>query len=500
VPLPKTPLPSFIYSTSQVREIEQGAGREPCPPPLMQRAGQAAAEIARELAPGDGSAILILAGPGNNGGDALVVARHLLAACYKVDVVFPGDAEALPPDAKAAYQAWIAAGGACHSALPKPGHWGLIIDGLFGIGLQRPLTGIYADLVQQANHLHLPTLALDIPSGLHTDSGCALGPTIRATHTVTFIGLKPGLLTGDGPDYCGRILVRDLGLDGAMPAAEGRVLQQSTVEKLLAPRPRNSHKARFGSVGIIGGASGMAGAALLAGRAALKLGAGRVYLGLLDTNAWPLDPQQAELMLRKADEVFDIGHLSCLVVGPGLGQSAQALQCLTRAIASNLPLVLDADALNLLAQERALQTQVSQRPAPTLITPHAAEAARLLGTDTASVCQQRIETAQTLATRLNCHVVLKGAGSICAAPSSPWYINSSGNPGLASAGTGDVLAGMIAAFLAQGLNAQDALLLGVYLHGAAADEWVEQSIGPIGLTASEVIDAARRLLNRWVYG
>ena len=184
---------------------------------------------------------------------------------------------------------------------------------------------------------------------------------------------------------------------------------------------------------------------------------------------------------------------------PASGNRPWPCNVSARAIESKLPLVLDADALNLLAQDAALQTQLSQRPAPTLITPHAAEAARLLGTDSAAVSRQRIESAQTLASKLNCHVVLKGAGSICAEPAVTWYINSSGNPGLASAGTGDVLSGMIGAFLAQGLNARDALLLGVHLHGAAADELVEQGIGPIGLTASEVIEAARRLLNRWVY-
>lgn len=465
----------------------------------MELAGQAAADIARELAQGDGSAILVLAGPGNNGGDAFVVARHLLAAFYQVDVVFPGDTNALPADAKATYQAWIAAGGKCQPALPQNGRWGLVIDGLFGIGLQRPLDGAYAELVAQINQLHLPTLALDIPSGLQADSGCALGATIRATHTVTFLGLKPGLFTGDGPDYCGQVLLRSLNLDALMPDAEGCLLERSPVQKLLPPRPRNSHKALFGSVGIIGGSPGMAGAALLAGRAALKLGAGRVYVGLLDTNAAQLDPQQAELMLRKADALFELGNLSCLVVGPGLGQSEQAVQCMTLATASALPLVLDADALNLMALDQYLLAQVSQRPAPTIITPHAAEAARLLGVDTEAVRQQRIETAKALATRLNCHVVLKGAGSICVSPDGPWYLNNSGNPGLASAGTGDVLAGMIGAFLAQGLNAHEALLLGVHLHGAAADELVAQGIGPVGLTASEVIDAARGLLNRWVY-
>lgn len=466
----------------------------------MARAGWAAAEIARDLVPDDGAAILVLAGPGNNGGDALVVARHLLAAWHKVDVVFLGDANTLPPDAKTAYQTWIAAGGSCLATLPAHGRWGLVIDGLFGIGLQRPLAGAYAELVAQVNPLQLPTLALDIPSGLQADSGEALGPVIRATHTVTFIALKAGLLTGDGPDYCGQIFLRTLDLDQRMlPLANGWLLEHRTVAKLLAPRPRNSHKALFGSVGIIGGAAGMAGAALLAARAALKLGAGRVYLALLDCNAGPLDAQQTELMLRKVEDLFEVPHLSCLVVGPGMGQSALALQWLTRAIASELPLVLDADALNLLAQAPALQTQLTQRKAPSLITPHAAEAGRLLGIDTNAVRRQRIETATALATRFNCCAVLKGAGSICAETNGNWYINSSGNPGLASAGTGDVLAGMIGAFLAQGLNARDALLLSVYLHGAAADALVEQGFGPIGLTASELPDAARRLLNQWVY-
>ena len=465
----------------------------------MELAGLAAAEIAREIVPGDGSSILILAGPGNNGGDAFVVARHLLASCFKVDVVFFGEANTLPPDAKIAYQAWIDIGGTCHATLPQHIRWGLIIDGLFGIGLQRPVTGAYADLVAQVNQLHLTTLALDIPSGLQADSGVALGAVMRATHTVTFIALKPGLVTGDGPDYCGQLLLRSLNLEALMPTADGFLLQRSMLDKLLAPRLRNSHKAMFGSVGIIGGASGMIGAALLAGRAALKLGAGRVYVGLLDSNASSFDPQQAELMLRKVDDVFEIENLTCLVVGPGLGQSPSALQYLARAISSNLPLVLDADALNLLAQDNALQTRVSQRQAATIVTPHAAEAARLLITDTNTVRAQRIETATKLATHLNCCVVLKGAGSICAQANGPWYINSSGNPGLASAGTGDVLAGMLGAFLAQGLNAHDALLLGVYLHGAAADHFVNQGIGPIGLTASEVTDAARLLLNQWVY-
>ena len=496
-----TPFPNPIYSTDQMREIEAQAGRMSSPPPLMARAGFAAAEIARDLAPNDGSGILILAGPGNNGGDAFVAAIQLKTWWYKVDVIFIGDPAQLAADAHAAYEAWLKVGGTCLDAIPEQGRWGLVIDGLFGMGLTRPLAGPYAELVDKANGLGVPILALDIPSGLNADSGHAMGSVIRAAHTVTFIALKPGLLTGDGPDHCGNIWLRTLGLDTALLCPpNGWLLERPLVAKLLPPRPLNSHKALFGSVGIIGGAPGMVGAAILAGRAALKLGAGRVYLGLIDDAAPHVDSLQPELMLGTAHDLLGMTHLSCLVVGPGMGQSAHALQWLKHAIASELPLVLDADALNLLALDTELQAQVSKRKAKTIITPHPAEAARLMGASTDDVRYQRVDVATILATRLNCFVVLKGAGSICAQPNGAWYLNGSGNPGLASAGTGDVLAGIIGALLAQGMVPRDALLLGVFLHGAAADELSRKNIGPVGLTASDVIDAARLLLNQWVYG
>lgn len=497
----ETPFPNPIYSTDQMREIEAQAGRMPSPPPLMARAGLAAAKIARDLAPDDGSAILVLAGPGNNGGDAFIAAVQLKAWWHRVDVVFTGDPAQLEADALAAYQAWIDDGGVCLDAIPEHGRWGLVIDGLFGIGLTRPLEGAYAELVNQANGLGVPILALDIPSGLNADSGHAMGPVIRAAHTVTFLALKPGLLTGDGPDHSGNIWLRTLGLDTQLLCPpSGWLLERPLVAKLLPPRPLNSHKALFGSVGILGGAPGMAGAALLAGRAALKLGAGRVYVGLIDDSAPRIDGLQPELMLRSAHELLELPNLTCLVAGPGMGQSAHAVQWLKQAIASELPLVLDADALNLLALDAELQDQVSKRKAKTIITPHPAEAARLIGASTDVVRYQRVDVATILATRLNSFVVLKGAGSVCAQPNGAWYLNGSGNPGLASAGTGDVLAGIIGALLAQGLIPRDALLLGVFLHGAAADELSAKHIGPVGLTASEVIDAARGLLNQWVYG
>lgn len=495
------PFPNPIYSTDQIREIEAQAVRQPSPPALMARAGLSAAEIARDIAPDHGAAILVLAGPGNNGGDAFVVATQLKAWWHKVDLVFIGDPTQLSADANAAYQAWVDAGGVCLDAIPEHGRWGLVIDGLFGIGLARPLEGAYAEWVNQANALQLPILALDIPSGLNADSGRAMGPVIRATHTVTFLALKPGLLTGDGPDYSGNVWLRTLGLDTLLLCPpSGWLLERPLVAKLLPPRPLNSHKGQFGSIGILGGAPGMAGAALLAGRAALKLGAGRVYLGLIDDNAPHIDHTQPELMLRAAHELLAQENLSCLVAGPGMGQSAHAVQWLKQAIESELPLVLDADALNLLALDDELQEQVSKRKAKTILTPHPAEAARLIGAKTDDVRYQRVDVATILATRFNSFVVLKGTGSVCAQPNGAWYINCSGNPGLASAGTGDVLAGMIGALLAQGMMPRDALLLGVFLHGAAADELSAKHIGPIGLTATEVIDAARGLLNQWVYG
>lgn len=494
--------PFCIYGTAGIREIERAARTPEHGPGLMERAGRASAELARELA-GDGGAILVLAGPGNNGGDALVAARYLKQWFYRVDVVFAGAAAQLPPDAAAALNAWQAAGGACLQTLPEAGGWSLVIDGLFGIGLARPLESPYAEWVARVNALGIPVLALDVPSGLNTDSGEALGPTIRADHTITFLSLKPGLLTADGPDYCGQLHLRTLEVTAPLyHAAAAWLLDQNLIAGLLPPRPLNSHKGSFGGVGILGGAESMAGAPLLAGRAALKLGAGRVYVSHLDEDAPAFDPQQPELMLRPPARLFELaepGALSCIVAGPGLGRSAAAGDWLAQALRAERPLVLDADALNLIGASPELQALTQQRGAATLMTPHPAEAARLVGAATRDVLYQRVEVASMIAARFNAFVALKGVGTVCAMPNGTYFINSSGNPGLASAGTGDVLSGFVAALIAQGLQARDALLMAVYLHGAAADRLAAQGVGPIGMTASELIDAGRALVNEWVY-
>ncbi len=492
----KLPHTAPILLTADLRRVEQAALNGPKPAALMERAGLAAAELARKLAGDSGKPILIIAGPGNNGGDALVVARLLKQWWFKVSVVCAGNPQQYSADAAAALQAWHKAGGELVTEIPPMQDWALIIDGLFGIGLKRDLDGAYTALVEQINALDAPLLALDIPSGLDADTGRVLGSAVLADHTITFIALKPGLLTLDGPDHCGVIHVADLGLFAQVDAAaHGVLIGAGVLAHLLPPRPRNSHKGSYGSVGIIGGAQGMVGAALLAGRAALKCGAGRVYAGLLAGDAPLVDALQPELMLRPADAVLRLDHLTALAIGPGLGDTPDAAEYLDWALEAVVPLVLDADALNQVAATVALKSKLKQRVISTILTPHPAEAARLLGCAITKVQQDRVAAALQLAREYNAGVVLKGAGSICAWPDGHWAINTSGNPGMAAAGMGDVLTGIIVALLAQGVDERHALTAGVYLHGAAADQLVNNGCGPIGLTASEVIDAARALLN-----
>ena len=487
-----------IYLSEDIRRIESAAGA--VSPTLMARAGEAAAALALQLLPQQGKDVLVLAGPGNNGGDAYEVAARLKAAFLRVAVVSPADAAKLPPDAAEALRKWRAAGGETLAAVPEGRRWSLVVDGLFGIGLTRAPEGEYAQLIDYANAQSCPVLALDIPSGLASDSGRALGPAVRATHTITFIALKPGLLTLDGPDHCGALQVATLDLDvRGLLAPKGWIAEPATMRWVLKPRPREFHKGQAGSLGILGGAAGMVGAALLAGRAALRLGAGRVYVGLLDHAAPAVDPVAPELMLRHPDDALG-QSLDAIVVGPGLGQSERADTLVGAALASDMPCVLDADALNILAEDSDLRTACARRRADTIITPHPGEAARLLQTRVAEVQADRLARARALAEHFNAHTVLKGNGSVLVARDGHWFINTAGNPGMASAGMGDTLSGFLGALLAQGYSGEAALVLGVHLHGAAADALVAQGVGPVGLTAGELIEPARSLWNGWLKG
>lgn len=477
-----------LFSLAQLQSIEAAH------PHLMSAAGVAAASWISSRFPRSTS-ILLLAGPGNNGGDAYATALALYQQGYAPQVIDCADAEQeRPAPAAAALAAWEDAGGAILDELPEQDPQ-LVVDGLFGNGLNRAPHGFIGDVIRWLNDSDCAVLALDCPSGLNSFNGIAWQPCVRADWTLSFIGLKPGLLTGRDAEQCGQVFVDTLQLDDELPDADGHTLTVADVRPLLPRRSRASHKGVHGSVGIVGGNSGMVGAALLAGRAALHAGAGRVYVGLLDTQGPAVDLQQPELMLRRAADLFSLEHLSCLAAGPGMGLDTAALQMVEWALRCPLPLLLDADALTLLARFPALLPLVRQRREATLLTPHPAEAARLLQLTTDEVEADRVAAARQLAADYRASVVLKGAGSIIAFPDGEYLINTTGNPGMAAAGQGDVLTGIVAALLAQGLAGGDALLAGTCLHGAAADLLLAEGHGPIGLTASETLLAVRHALN-----
>ena len=489
-----------VLTLEQLRAVEARGAR--ADPPLMERAGRATAEMARRMAADTGARILVVAGPGNNGGDAWVAARHLLQAFHKVVLLHASGSDPRAAEARAAKAAFVGGKGEIVEAWPEGPAPALIVDGLLGIGLLRDVDAKISALIDRMNAARAPILAIDVPSGLDASTGRIRGNAVRATRTITFIAHKPGLHTLDGPDRCGEVVLDDLGLAAeAREAARGELLAPKDVSGWLEPRKRNSHKGDFGTLGIVGGNRGMVGAALLAARTALLAGAGRVRAGLLAPDAPTVDPGYPELMLRSVDDTMDS---DALVMGPGAGRSPSSTSVsqfertlLPAALASNKPVVLDADALNTVAFNDTLRADLTRRAAPTIATPHPAEAARLLRRDTAEVQADRLDAALVLARSLKLNVVLKGAGSICASPDGSFAINTTGNPGLASGGTGDVLAGLIGALLAQGLDAPKALRYAVCLHGAAADTLVARGAGPIGLTASEIALECRRLMNLW---
>lgn len=456
-----------LYMAADIRAIEQQWLAAHPEAALMEKAGTAVAELAGALANESGAPILILAGPGNNGGDAYVAARLLREQGFRVLVVSRADPSHLTPDAARARAGWRESGGTILNEIPHPQAFSLVIDGLFGVGLQRDISGDDARWIGQANDLACPKLAIDLPSGLDSDSGQVRGCALRADHTITFLGLKPGLLTADGPDYAGTLHLDTLGVDPrGMPKTPGIALTQLAPQHHLPARAQNSHKGLYGHVGIIGGQNGMVGACLIAGRAALQQGAGSVTLGTLDERI-VVDYAEPRLMFA-VPETLLATPMSVLAMGPGLGQSPRAHALLETALAAPCPLVLDADALNLLASDPDLARQAARRRHPTLLTPHPGEAARLLNTTGADIQANRLEAARTLSQQYHAEIALKGAGTVIAHPNGRYAINTSGGPWLAQAGSGDRLTGMVAALLGQGMGAGDALEAAVWLHGANA--------------------------------
>jgi hydroxyethylthiazole kinase-like uncharacterized protein yjeF len=331
-------------------------------------------------------------------------------------------------------------------------------------------------------------IALDVPSGLDADRGAWVGDVagVHAGETVTFLGAKPGLYTLDGVDAAGRVRVETLGLD--LTPSDGALLDAAEFAEALAPRMRNSHKGSYGNLLVVGGHVGMVGAALIAARAALRLGAGRVYVDCIGAAELRLDPVQPELMFRRSADVA----VDAIVIGCGLGADSAAAAALRFALLQASPLVLDADALNLIAAEDSARQALQKHTHARVLTPHPLEAARLLGCGAREVQADRIHAARELANRYASIVVLKGAGTVIAEAGGRYWINSTGSPALASAGTGDALAGMIGALIVQGIAPATATRAAVWLHGAAAEEFGDE----VGLVASEIAQIAARILSR----
>ena len=496
---------NFLYTTSDIRAIESAHAKKKPKQSLMLLAGAAVSACAGKIVKKKrGANILVLAGPGNNGGDAWVAAAALKKAGQRVTVLVPAEQKNVDPIARTASSTYRKSKGSVVTKYPIDEKFDLIVDGLFGIGLRRAPEGAFAEVIHHANanadHNHTPILAIDVPSGLCADTGIAFGATIQADFTLTFLGAKPGLYTADGVDFAGEIEVDGLGVDST--ASEGHLLTRAVAALLIPQRRKNSHKGSFGNVGIVGGATGMIGAAVLAARAALHMGPGKVFLGLAAKDAPGFDSINPEIMLRTAEELVVDETMTALAVGMGLGTDKTAPRLLNAALAQAVPMVIDADALTLIAASpsihAALQAKVAGKPLQStnfIFTPHPGEAARLLDITGGAIQSDRIKSAKSIANKFNAVTVLKGAGTVIAAPDGRYWINTSGNPGMASGGMGDALSGMIASFLAQGMSTLDAAKLAVYLHGAAADECLANGMAPHGLTASEVIFEARTLLN-----
>lgn len=486
---------SALYRTEELRRIEQEQARLLPPGTLMDRAGRSAAQWLDRRAPLRPASFIVLCGPGNNGGDGYVCAR-LLRELGHACICWAPSAPAAD-DARRVHAQWSETGGTSTAQLPTEGRFDLIVDAMFGIGLSRPLSGPYLEASNWANESGSDVVALDVPSGLDADSGTWVGGVAgaRAQATLTFLGDKPGLHMGDGCDAVGVIHVDRLGIDAGVAAGQLNGPDQFTA--VLKPRQHNSHKGRYGSVAVIGGEIGMVGAPLLAGRAALRLGAGRVYVCCIGAPDLQVDSSCPELMIRSLDRLPPV---EVAVIGCGLGTSEQARRALRQALGHDTPVVLDADALNLIAVDERLRQALIARDAPSVLTPHPGEAARLLaGVPAVHVNDDRIAAAILLAQRLRSTVVLKGAGTLIVdrpADSERYWVNPTGGPALASAGTGDVLSGMIGALIAQGFEPLTATLAAVWLHGRAA-----QAHGAdLGLLASEVAPLAVRELARLRFG
>ena len=487
-------LPLSIHTAEQMRAIDRYAidHLQVSGYTLMQRAGEAALRVLRGCWPAT-HRIAVVCGPGNNGGDGYVLARLAAAQRLHGTVVALTDVAALRGDARRAYEDFVAAGGRVQS-------WDdaclldaeVIVDAIFGIGLSRPLDSATAERIDAINTSGARILALDIPSGLHADSGEVLGAAVSAERTVSFLGLKLGFYLGEGPDYTGIVMFDDLDLppDAFTGGQAALRIDENAVAQLLPRRRRTSHKRQQGHVVVIGGTIGMASAVRMVGEAALRAGAGLVTVVTREANVASITASRPELMCRGVESRDDLlpvlDRADILAIGPGLGMDEWAQVMLDAVIASGRPVVIDADGLNLLARK-------PQTNANWILTPHPGEAGRLLGIPSSQVQRERLDAARAIAARYGGIVVLKGAGTLVVDGTALPAICDQGNPGMASPGMGDVLTGVIAGVAAQTSDLAGAARTGVLVHAMAGDMAARR--GERGLLATDLFAYLQTCVN-----
>jgi len=484
-------LPIYIHTAEQVRALDRHAIELGTPAyELMSRAGEAALRSLRTAWP-SAQRIVVVCGCGNNAGDGYVLARLARSAGLSVVTIALFDPVQLQGDALVAWRDFVASGGSAdewdEEALVGVD---VVVDAIFGTGLSRPLEARLGNCVDAINRSGVPVMALDIPSGLHADTGQALGAVIKASRTICFVGLKLGYYVGIGPDQVGVLEFDALGVDDSGGAIVARRIEECWLAEVLQPRSRSAHKGNNGRVLLIGGNRGMAGAALLAGEATLRVGAGLVTVATRTENIAAIVSDRPELMTHSVESSDALAPLitaaDVIAIGPGLGQDDWARAMFNAVLATDKSLVVDADALNLL----------SARPSARgnwILTPHPGEAGRLLGCTTIEIQADRLASARAIAERYRGTVVLKGAGSIVERAGETPFICDAGNPGMATAGMGDVLTGVIAGLQAQLDDAFLAARAGVLVHALAGDKAAKA--GQRGLIASDLFPHLRSLVN-----
>lgn len=501
-------LPTDLYTCAQTKQLDRIAVEVGgvAGIVLMKRAGRKAFELLLDKWPKVQS-VIVLCGGGNNGGDGFVMAALAAQKKLNVQVIALVDVSQLQGDALLAHNYAVQQGVAVHSSSVLPTisltDQTVIVDALLGTGGSRPVEGEYLKAIEWANNAAAPVLGVDLPSGLCGDTGTVLGEAVKCAATISFIGLKRGLLTGRGPAFTGELSFSDLGfnshwLEGGADTSSLRAEVTRTSRLAMLPvlpeREADAHKGQFGHVLVVGGDIGMGGAAAMAGEASARAGAGITGIATQPIHVAPILARHPELMVVGVPSGQAIEPVlakpSVVVLGPGLGRESWSEQMLQQATLTDLPLVMDADALNLLAEGRVVRNSKRDN---WVLTPHPGEAARLLSLSVAEVQADRFAAARALQKKFGGVVVLKGAGTIIASDDQLVVANV-GNPGMATGGMGDVLSGVIGALMAQGLSLFDAAQLGVCAHGDAADLAVAES-GVRGVMATDLIPYIRELLN-----